>query len=133
MVNVLLGLLERFDGVVLLATNRPQELDSALGRRMGWVLHFAKPDTTARLAIWRGLLPPTVPVQGQLDLGLLAQLYPLAGGHIRNAVLRAAMRAAHRGDGLRMSDLLAAADQQAEAAGIATRSSKLPAVPVAEG
>lgn len=132
-VNVLLGLLERFDGVVLLATNRPQELDSALGRRMGWVLHFAKPDIAARLAIWRGLLPPTVPVQGQLDLGLLAHLYPLAGGHIRNAVLRAAMRAAHRGDGLRMSDLLTAADQQAEAAGLAAQRSKLPTVPVAEG
>lgn len=112
MVTTLLRLLERHEGVVLLATNRPETLDPAFVRRVGHHLRFQLPDTAAREGIWRGLLPETVPVEGQLDLALLARSFPLSGAAIQNASFRAAFRAAHQGRGLRQTDLEVAAAEE---------------------
>ncbi|MBM5813126.1 MAG: AAA family ATPase, partial [Gammaproteobacteria bacterium] len=117
LVTVLLGLLERHDGVVLLATNRPQALDKALARRVGWSLAFPIPDSALRARIWRGLLPATVPGADSVDTARLGRKYPLAGGHIRNAVFRAALRAADRGTGIDQALLEAAASEELLAAG----------------
>ncbi|MFZ4578132.1 MAG: ATP-binding protein [Myxococcota bacterium] len=117
-VNVLLGLIERHDGVVLLATNRPGKLDGALARRLGWTLEFPLPDAWGRACIWRGLLPETVPVRGRLDFERLGRKFAMAGGHIRNAVFKAAFRAASRDDVLTMADLEDAAREEMTAAGL---------------
>ena len=93
-VDVLLVNIERFDGVVLLATNLAERLDQALSRRLGWRLEFPVPDVRARAEIWGRLLPGTVPVDGALNLELLSRRHALTGGQIKNAVLRAAFRAA---------------------------------------
>jgi len=61
LVGVFLRLLERHDGLVLLATNREASLDRALSRRIAYRVMFPLPDAAARAAIWRGLLPATVP------------------------------------------------------------------------
>ncbi|MSQ84890.1 MAG: AAA family ATPase [Myxococcales bacterium] len=98
-INALLVALEQHDGVVILATNRAAGLDKALARRIGWTVYLGKPDVRQRVRIWQGLLPPTVPLRTRLDLGGLAMRYPLTGGQIKNAVLKAALRAA-MGDGL---------------------------------
>lgn len=116
-VTVLLGLIERHDGVVLLATNRPGKLDAALTRRLGWQLAFPMPDAWLRSQIWQGLLPQTVPVQGTLDFGRLGRKYPMTGGHIRNAVFKAALRAANRQQPMTMAVLEEAAQQELVAAG----------------
>jgi len=57
----LLGLIERHEGLVLLATNRPEQLDPALARRVSYHVAFTPPGAAARAAIWRGLVPPSVP------------------------------------------------------------------------
>lgn len=112
LVTTLLRLIERHEGVVLLASNRPDALDGALTRRLSHHLRFAAPGVAAQRQIWRGLLPASVPTEGELDLGLLARRFPLTGAAIQNAVFRAAFRAAHEGRALRQRDLERAAAEQ---------------------
>ena len=89
---VMLEELERHEGVVILATNRPDALDPALDRRMLVKLDFPLPDRRARSLIWRGLLPSRVPGASAIDVDALAE-YPLSGGQIKNAAQRALLRA----------------------------------------
>lgn len=114
-VNVLLTLVERHEGVVLMATNMPERLDAALGRRLTYQLKFPFPSAAARAAIWRKLLPDTAPRDEALDPALLGERYALAGGHIKNAVFKAAFRAASAGRGLTMAELERAAREELDA------------------
>jgi SpoVK/Ycf46/Vps4 family AAA+-type ATPase len=93
-VACLLHELERHDGVVIMATNRPTVLDPALERRVGWRLEIPLPDERARAAIWERLLPPGAPTDGSIDPNRLATRHPISGGLIRTAVFRACYRAA---------------------------------------
>lgn len=95
-VNVLLQLIERHEGVVLLASNRASQLDKALARRLGWHLNFPEPDARQRAQIWQSLLPDTVPTKGKLDFEKLGRKFTMVGGHIKNAVFKAAFRAARQ-------------------------------------
>lgn len=96
-VNVLLTQVERHNGVVLLATNRPQQLDPALSRRITYSLEFPRPVAELRACIWKCLLPETVPTDGNIDFERLGKQFALTGALIKNAVFKAAFRAA-RGD-----------------------------------
>jgi len=116
-VNLLLQLIERHEGVVLLASNRPAKLDRALARRLGWNLQFPFPDMWLRACIWRGLLPDTVPVRGRLDFDRLGRQFPMTGGHIKNAVFKAAFRAASRDEPVTMAELERAATEELASAG----------------
>jgi SpoVK/Ycf46/Vps4 family AAA+-type ATPase len=109
LVATFLQLIERHDGVVILTTNLGSLLDSALERRFMYCLRFPLPDAQAREKIWSTLLPPTVPRDGELDLAALARRYEAAGGFIRNAVIKAAQRAALAGTGVSQQLLDAAA------------------------
>jgi SpoVK/Ycf46/Vps4 family AAA+-type ATPase len=113
-VNVLLELIERHDGVTLLATNRPERLDRALARRLAYRLQFALPGAEERAAIWRGLLPDTVPVEGALDFVALGRVFELSGALIKNAVFKAAFRVASRGGTLTQAALEQAAAEELE-------------------
>ncbi|TNF32985.1 MAG: ATP-binding protein [Deltaproteobacteria bacterium] len=110
-VNVLLGLIERHDDLILLATNRPGLLDPALSRRIAYHVAFPQPDARARAAIWRGLVPDSVPTEGGIDFERLGSRFALSGGEIKNAVLKAAFRAAAR-QVLRQADLEGAASEE---------------------
>jgi SpoVK/Ycf46/Vps4 family AAA+-type ATPase len=56
-VNLLLTEIERYNGLVFMATNRPQEIDEAMIRRVTLAVEFRKPDATLREEIWRALVP----------------------------------------------------------------------------
>lgn len=114
-VNTLLTLIERHDGVVLLATNMPERLDNALGRRITYQLEFPFPDVASRTMIWTKLVPPTVPGADALDLGRLGEQFALPGGHIKNAVFKAAFRAASANRALTQADLELAAREEQDA------------------
>ena len=114
-VNVLLKLVERHEGVVLLATNLPERLDRALDRRITYRLHFPFPAATERAAIWQRLLPATAPGAETVDTYRLGCRFQLAGGHIRNAVYKAAFRAASAGEPLSQALVEHAAREEAEA------------------
>jgi SpoVK/Ycf46/Vps4 family AAA+-type ATPase len=114
-VNVLLQLIERHEGIVLLATNLPDGLDPALGRRLTAQLTFPFPNATLRSRIWRRLLPDTVPTDGTVDVDALGREFRLSGGLIKNVVFRAAFRAASAGEPLSQARLR---DASAEELGV---------------
>lgn len=125
----LLSELEAFDGIVVFATNRPEDLDEALFRRLQVHIKFCLPDTAARLEIWRKLLPPRAPISDDVDLWGLAEKFPLAGGHIKNAVLCAVADAVYS-DGengvLTQARLATAAGDQLASLPVATKRARGP-------
>jgi hypothetical protein len=103
--NYLLQRLDSFTGIAILTTNHCTAIDPAFLRRLSVQAQFSLPDEADRERLWRALLPRTLPIAGELDLAELARRYPLTGGYIRNAVLRAAYGAAGRGTPLSTADL----------------------------
>lgn len=112
--NLLLLELEQFEGLVVLATNLVGNLDPAFERRIAYKLVFPFPDGVAREAIWRGMVPPQMPVAEPIDFAYLGRRYDISGGHIKNAVVRAAYRAAREKGGRRVltTQLLARAAEE---------------------
>ena len=93
-VNYLLQRMESFDGIVVLTTNSETAIDPAFRRRIRFRVRFPAPDENHRELLWRGLVPKEAEVAGDVDFRLLARKYPMAGGNIMNAVVRAAIAAA---------------------------------------
>jgi len=115
-VNVLLQLIERFEGTAVLTTNLKKGLDTAFERRITFKVHFERPDADERVQIWRLMLPPSVPTGERIDYERLAKL-DLSGGEIKNSVLRAAYAAAREQTEIRMRHLTAAAAEEAATSG----------------
>ena len=94
-VSVLLQELERYDGVVIFATNLAANFDPAFERRIRTHVLFEMPGEAEREQIWRVQLHPRrTPLAGDVDFLALARRYAVSGGDIRNAVLKAALAAA---------------------------------------
>ena len=110
----LMRALDRFDGLVILATSTPERLDPTLDRRVLLRLPLEMPTGAMREKIWRALLLPTVPLADDVDVNQLAKRYELSGGSIRSAVLYAVSKAVARGadSTLTRADLDAAAQAQ---------------------
>ena len=68
-------------------------------------------------ALWRAMLPAAAPVAAGVDFAALARRFALAGGHIRNAALRAAFVAADEGTIISPAHLERAARLELEAMG----------------
>jgi SpoVK/Ycf46/Vps4 family AAA+-type ATPase len=94
-VNVLLQELERYSGVVIFATNLAANFDSAFERRIRTHVLFEMPGEAERAKIWQVQLHPLrTPLAADVDFNTLAHRYPVSGGDIQNAVLKAALAAA---------------------------------------
>ena len=111
--NYILQRLEAFHGVAILTSNLESSIDPALSRRLSFELRFPFPDEEQRAEIWRRMLPAELPVVDDIDFPALATRFELAGGHIRNIVLRAAYLAASDGSAaLGMAHLMRAAEYE---------------------
>ena len=93
-VNYLLQRMEAYSGMSVLTTNFDMGLDAAFQRRLRFRVTFPLPNATHRRLLWRSMLPPRATVSDDIDWTALAEEFEMAGGNIKNAVLRAAMRAA---------------------------------------
>lgn len=103
----LLQRLDRFDGLAVLATNLRNNIDPAFIRRMDFVIEFEMPDLAARRDLWALHLPDGV-TDSDVDVDVLARLYPVAGGAIRNAAIAAAFTAASAGGQIHQRHLVSA-------------------------
>jgi SpoVK/Ycf46/Vps4 family AAA+-type ATPase len=92
-VNVLLQELERFNGVIIFATNLAASLDPAFERRIRTHILFGLPGPDERERIWRSQLHVRTPLADDVDFRALADEFPRSGGDIKNAVLKAAQLA----------------------------------------
>lgn len=83
----LLQRLERFSGVLVLASNARGSLDPAFTRRFDAVIAFDEPDEPARVRLWGQHLDAarSAPLAVAEASALLAHWYPLTGAQIRSA------------------------------------------------
>ena len=89
--------LDRFNGLVIFASNLVGNYDAAFLRRMIAHIEFHLPKAAERAKIWKAHLPPQLPVEAHLNIDQLAELSEGAsGGDIKNAVLLAASYASMR-------------------------------------
>jgi SpoVK/Ycf46/Vps4 family AAA+-type ATPase len=94
-VTVLLQELEQYNGVVIFATNLAANFDPAFERRIRTHVLFEMPGEAERDKIWQVQVHPSrTPLAADVDFKDLARRYPVSGGDIRNAVLKAALSAA---------------------------------------
>ena len=121
--NMLLQEIENFEGIVILTTNIEKNMDDAFRRRIQFKVHFPFPEPESRAKIWQTLVPKSCPLDENIDWPTLGRLYELSGGHIKNAVLRAAYQAA--AESLPMNDehMEYAARQECKNAGRVFRAS----------
>jgi ATP-dependent 26S proteasome regulatory subunit len=94
---VMLKELDRFEGIVVFATNLAKNFDGAFVRRIMQHVPVPLPDADNRKKLWERLIPSRVPGRDSLEWDVLAGSSDgLAGGDIRNAVVLALARAADR-------------------------------------
>ena len=108
--SYLLQLLEDYRGIVLLATNKKQNVDQAFIRRVRYVFDFPRPDVAERRRIWRqviGELCGQATLQ-QLEetIDALGASVDLSGAQIKGAVLASIFAARRRQAPLAMPHLL---------------------------
>jgi hypothetical protein len=109
--NLMLEFFERFSGLLVATTNRPESLDEAFARRFTDKLVFPRPGLAERKALWLAHVPATVPILEALDWEALSGM-DLSGGQIALAAACAIRHAALRGDGLTQRDLVDAARRE---------------------
>jgi len=120
--NLLLQEIERFEGVIILTTNLDKSIDKAFQRRIQFKVTFPFPEAESRAAIWQLLFPKECPISDDLDWDMLGKSFEISGGHIKNAVLRAAYKAAVGNKVVDMNVIQFAAEQECKHAGKLFRS-----------
>jgi hypothetical protein len=96
-VGFLLQRLEQSDGLVILASNRKENIDAAFTSRFHYIVHFPRPGIQERRRIWRIAFPSETPLACDVDLDALAEL-DMTGASIAGAARSAALLAAQAAD-----------------------------------
>lgn len=109
--STLLIELERFEGIVVFATNFPKNFDNAFVSRIRYHIEFKLPDLDARKAIWSKFLVSGIPLKEERQ-SIIEQCAEksegLSGREIRNVLRNAFPRALLRNDAppqVQMDDL----------------------------
>jgi AAA+ superfamily predicted ATPase len=92
-VGFLLQRLEDYFGLVILASNLKDQIDTAFTRRFHVIVHFPLPRPAERRRIWKLAFPPNSPTEA-VDLDMLQQL-DMTGAAIVSAARTAALLAAN--------------------------------------
>ena len=92
-VSYLLQRMEEYDGIVILASNYSQNIDSAIMRRIRYTVHFPLPSEETRREIWESAFSSSVPLD-RIDFDYLAGQFEFSGGQIKNVVLNTVFMAA---------------------------------------
>ncbi|GMV41530.1 MAG: ATPase [Myxococcales bacterium] len=119
--SYLLQRIERFEGVAILTTNLEASMDTAFVRRINHRVHFAAPGPVERARLWELLVPRVALGAAPIDFAGLGEDFDLSGGHIANAVLRAAFLAALAEEPITQAHLLRAANEEYQSLGKVVR------------
>lgn len=85
-VAYLLQRIEDFPGVVILASNLKDNIDSAFSRRFQSSIHFPMPEKAERKKLWMQSFSEVIPLDESIDLSEVAEKYPLSGGLMMNVI-----------------------------------------------
>ena len=99
-----------YEGIVVLTTNSETAIDPAFRRRIRFRIRFPAPDEAHRRQLWKGMVPAEAQLGDDIDFTILARKFPLPGGNIMNALVRAATAAAADGSPITQRHLLRAAE-----------------------
>ena len=92
-VNYLLQRIEQFDGITMLTTNYPENIDQAFARRIRFKVEFPVPTEQERTQLWKLMLPADAKRAADIDFEVLGKSFDFVPANIKDAVLRAAFRA----------------------------------------
>lgn len=105
-VSYLLQRVEDFPGLIILASNAKNNIDSAFIRRFNAIVHFPMPDAAERLKIWQTNVPASVPLADEVQLRYFADKIELSGSAITNVMQYAALVALGKNqDAIHESDI----------------------------
>ncbi len=104
--NYLLQRIETFDGVAVLTSNSRSRFDTGFTRRLDAIIEFPLPGPEERRALWYAHLG-TGHALAPVDVSRLAARADLCGGHVRNAVLTAAVLARAQDANITLPDVAA--------------------------
>jgi len=115
--SYLLQRLERYDGIVVLATNYEKNIDEAFLRRVHVRVDFPLPGEPEREQLWRRNLATGAPVSADVDVEWLVRRFDISGASIRNIVVDAAFMAAGEGTEISMAHLVQGAARELQKVG----------------
>ncbi|MDY8138077.1 ATP-binding protein [Aquimarina sp. 2201CG5-10] len=85
-VSYLLQRIEAHPGLVILASNFKNNIDTAFTRRFQSIIEFENPSYQERLSLWKKNLPDKVPLDETVSLQELSKKYALTGANIINVI-----------------------------------------------
>ncbi|MDV7698742.1 ATP-binding protein [Chryseobacterium soli] len=91
-VSYLLQRIETFSGLIILASNFKNNMDTAFTRRFHSCIQFNNPKHEERLRIWQQNLPEQLQLE-DIDLDKIAQRYELTGSNIMNIIQDVSLKA----------------------------------------
>ena len=97
-VAYLLQRIESFDGITILASNLPDNLDDAFARRFESTVYFPLPRPAERLRLWTRGFSPKARLAPDVDLAALARAHELSGASIMNIIRRVSLGAIAEGE-----------------------------------
>jgi len=92
-VSYLLQRIEYHEGLVILATNMKNNIDSAFLRRFQSIVYFPMPKAEERVLLWQKAFSETIPADDSISLTDIAKKYELSGSLILNIVSHSTLRA----------------------------------------
>jgi len=115
MTNVLMQEIERYEGLVIMTTNREFVMDEAFGRRILFKIKFDIPNAEERAKIWRVLIAPNAPIADDVDFAELGKRFELTGGEIKNVLVNAIRECGYSNEQkITMAILLKYAEKEAQ-------------------
>jgi DNA polymerase III delta prime subunit len=97
-ISYLLQRIEDFSGVVILASNFKNNIDTAFLRRFQSVIQFPMPKPAERSRIWKNAFSTKALLEKKLDLEQIAEKHEISGGTIMNVVRTVSLKALSRND-----------------------------------
>jgi SpoVK/Ycf46/Vps4 family AAA+-type ATPase len=99
-VSYLLQRIERFNGIVILASNFKDNFDQAFFRRFDSMVYFPLPTEQQRLIFWQQGFSEICSLEDSIDLNMLAKKHILSGAQINNVIRFVSLKAlsAHRNE-----------------------------------
>ena len=91
-VSYLLQRIETHAGLVILATNMKNNIDTAFTRRFNCIIDFENPEEPERLALWKNNIPAKIKLDKSIRLEEIARQYEVTGANIVNVVHYACLK-----------------------------------------
>ncbi|MBK9046790.1 MAG: ATP-binding protein [Bacteroidia bacterium] len=90
----LLQKIETYPGVIILATNLKDNIDTAFTRRFQSIINFPLPTIREREKLWKNIFSGYFEMDVDVDFGMIAEQHELSGGAITNVLRYCALKAA---------------------------------------